>query len=191
MAPLPLALPDDWLRRCWVLAGPTAAGKTAIGLQLAERIGAEILCLDSMTLYRGLDIGTAKPTLEERARVPHHLLDRLDPHEECSVADYLEMARDAVADVFSRGRIPLFVGGSGMYLRALLRGLCASPPGDEKLRAEIAAWADAISPEALHAELRAADPAAAALSDDLKNQIVPGTVAGAICGKVAKAGGGS
>ena len=118
-----MQFPAELLQQCWFLAGPTAVGKTAVGIALAERIDAEIVCLDSMTLYRGMDIGTAKPTKEERARRPHHLLDVLAPHQEYSVADYLAAAETVCRDVLNRGRIPLFVGGTGLYLRSLLRGV--------------------------------------------------------------------
>src|SRR6187549_1060005 len=95
-----------------ILTGPTACGKTALALELAERIGAEIVALDSMTVYRGMDIGTAKPTREERDRVPHHLIDVLDPWESLSVAWWLERAEEACQNITARGKRPLFVGGT-------------------------------------------------------------------------------
>src|SRR5688572_30150292 len=110
-----MAFDPPLLQRCWFLAGPTASGKTAVSLELAERLNAEIVALDSMTLYRGMDIGTAKPSPEERARVAHHLLDIVDPHEEFSLADYLVAAETACRDIFARQRTPLFVGGTGLY----------------------------------------------------------------------------
>src|SRR5262245_42048685 len=98
----------DLLRCCWFLAGSTAVGKPQVGLELAERLGAEIVSLDSMTLYRGMDIGTAKPDPAVRNRLPHHLFDILDPHEEFSLADYLEAAGHACRAIIARGRVPLF-----------------------------------------------------------------------------------
>src|SRR5262245_8371083 len=103
------------VRDCWYLTGPTASGKTAIGLELAETLSAEIVSLDSMAVYRGMDIGTAKPTAEERALVPHHLIDIVDPHEEFSVAQYLAAAEQSVIEIQQRGRTPLFVGGTPLY----------------------------------------------------------------------------
>src|ERR671936_611 len=108
---------------CWFLTGATAVGKTAVGIALAQRIGAEIISLDSMAIYRGMDIGTAKPSREERAVVPHHLLDIVDPSAEFSVAQYVDAAAIAVDDIRSRGKEPLFVGGTPLYLKSLLRGL--------------------------------------------------------------------
>jgi tRNA dimethylallyltransferase len=150
------------LRACWFLAGPTAAGKTAAGIALAQRIGAEIVALDSMTLYRGMDIGTAKPTPLEQAAVPHHLLDVLDPHEECSVADYLAWADRASGDILARGRVPLFVGGTGLYLRSVLRGIFAGPPADWAIRRQLAAECRESGAAALHRRLQLFDPPTAA-----------------------------
>lgn len=138
--------------------GPTAVGKSALALELAERAGAEILSLDSMLVYRGLDIGTAKPSAAERARVPHHLLDLVDPPERYDVLRYLADARRAVADVRARGRRPLFVGGTAFYYRALVQGLFEGPPVDHELRARIEARAEAEGLAALHRELRRIDP---------------------------------
>jgi tRNA dimethylallyltransferase len=149
------------LRRCWFLAGPTACGKSAVALELATRLNAEIVALDSMTLYRGMDIGTAKPTAAERARVPHHLFDIPEPHEEYSVAEYLASAERCCRDILARGRVPLFVGGTGLYLRSLLRGVFAGPPADWTLRRQWEAEAASSGPEALHRRLAEIDPAAA------------------------------
>jgi tRNA dimethylallyltransferase len=145
----------------WYLTGPTAAGKTAVGIELARRIGAEIISLDSMAIYRGMDIGTAKPTAAERAAVPHHLIDVRDPQEDFSVADYLEAAGEVVRDIAARGKQALFVGGTALYLKALLRGLFSGPPADWKLRAELEELARLSGVEVLHARLQAADPVAA------------------------------
>ncbi len=145
----------------WVLTGPTAAGKTAIALELADRAPVEILSLDSMAVYRGLDLGTAKPTPAEQARAPHHLLDLVDPHEEFSLACYLEAAAQAVAGIRQRGRRPLFVGGTPLYLRALLRGVDPGPAADPQLRAR---WRARIATEGalvLWSHLAHIDPVAA------------------------------
>ena len=158
MAADPPSLPPE----CWYLTGPTASGKTAVGLALAERLGAEIVSLDSMAVYRGLDIGTAKPSVDERRRVPHHLIDICEPGEEFSVAQYVEAARRAVAEIRGRGRQVLFVGGTPMYLKALLRGLFDGPPADWKLRNQLLAEAAEHGPRALHERLAIVDPRAAA-----------------------------
>src|SRR6187455_483780 len=113
---------------CWFLTGATATGKTDVGIALAQQIGAEVIALDSMTIYRGMDIGTAKPTVAERGGVPHHLLDILDPWEGFSVAEYRERAGAVLADLEARGVPALFVGGTPLYLKALLRGLAPIPP---------------------------------------------------------------
>jgi len=146
----------------WYLAGPTASGKTAVGLALARRLEAEIVSLDSMAVYRGLDIGTAKPSVAERARVPHHLIDVCEPAEEFSVAQYVETARRAVAEIRGRGRQVLFVGGTPMYLKALLRGLFDGPPADWELRNQLLAEAAEHGSRALHGRLAAVDPRVAA-----------------------------
>lgn len=148
--------------RALILTGPTACGKTALALELAERVGAEIVGMDSMTVYRGMDIGTAKPTAAERARVPHHLIDVLDPWESATVAWWLDRAADACRDITVRGKVPLFVGGTPFYLKALLHGLFPGPPADEALRRDLEAEAERDGKEALHARLAAVDPKTAA-----------------------------
>lgn len=153
-----MRFPTPLLQKCWFLAGPTASGKSATGIALAERIGAEIVCLDSMTIYRGMDIGTAKPTPEERARVPHHLLDIRDPHEEFSTAEYMTAALAACESIIASGKIPLFVGGTGLYLRSLLRGVFEGPAADWALRREFEQYVEDHGAEALHARLAAVDP---------------------------------
>ncbi len=146
---------------CWFLTGVTATGKTRIALALAETLGAEIISLDSMALYRGMDVGTAKPTTEQQAVVPHHLIDVVDPDEDFSVAQYLDAAYATIADIRARGREVLFVGGTPLYLKALLRGLFEGPPADWDLRKEIEAEVAEVGSEALHARLEQIDPVAA------------------------------
>jgi tRNA dimethylallyltransferase len=120
-----------------VLAGPTASGKTALALELARHFPLEVISADAMMVYKGMDIGTAKPTLEERAAVPHHLLDVVNPNEAFNVADYVRLAEAAIQDVFARQKIPLVVGGTGFYIRALSEGLPTTPEADETVQAEL------------------------------------------------------
>jgi tRNA dimethylallyltransferase len=150
------------LRNCWFICGPTACGKSAVALELAPRLPAEIVALDSMTLYRGMDIGTAKPSAADRARVPHHLFDILDPREEFSVAAYLAAAEACCREILSRGRAPLFVGGAGLYLRAVLRGVFEGPPAQPALRRQWDHEAAHLGPQHLHRRLAEIDPIAAA-----------------------------
>jgi len=138
-----------------ILTGPTASGKTAVALLVAEKLGAEILAMDSATVYRGMDVGTAKPTAAERARVPHHLLDIADPAATFSVADWLRAAEAAERDVVARGRKTLYSGGTPLYLKALLEGLFEGPPQNPALRRELEALPD------LHAALSKVDAASA------------------------------
>jgi tRNA dimethylallyltransferase len=126
-----------------VIAGPTAGGKTALALTLASRFPAEIVSCDSVCVYRGLEIGAAKPTTEERALVPHHLLDVVSPDENFTAGEYSRLAREAIAGIASRGRLPIVAGGTGLYLRALLDGLSAAPVRDEALRARLRERAEA------------------------------------------------
>lgn len=146
---------------CWFLTGPTASGKTTLGLELARRLNAEIVSLDSMALYRGMNIGTAKPTAAEQAAVPHHLIDVIHPHEEYSVAQYVAAVEHAVSEIAARGRVPLFVGGTPLYLKALLRGIFAGPPADWDLRNRLQELADREGDESLHRRLAEVDPASA------------------------------
>lgn len=145
-----------------VLVGPTAVGKTALSLCLAERLGAEIVSADSRLFYRGMDIGTAKPTPEERARVPHHLIDIADPDQTVGLAEFQERAYVAIADIHARGRLPILVGGTGQYVRAVVEGwsIPRVPPHPE-LRASLEAQAAQEGGAALHARLASLDPAAA------------------------------
>ena len=147
---------------CWFLSGATASGKTAVAVELALRLGAEIISLDSMAVYRGMDIGTAKPTPAERGGIPHHLIDIVEPADAFSLAEYVAAAEAAAADIRSRGREPLFVGGTPLYLKALLRGIFTAPPADWPLRQEWHEAAKERGREWLHAELARIDPAAAA-----------------------------
>ena len=146
---------------CWYLTGPTAAGKTGVAVELAELIGAEIVSLDSMAVYRGMDIGTAKPSAEQRRRVAHHLLDIVEPNEDFSLAQYVAAAHDTIAQIKSRGREILFAGGTPLYLKAMLRGIFEGPEADWEFRRELEAEAAAAGPEALHRRLAEVDPAAA------------------------------
>src|SRR5690606_1664764 len=120
-------------------------------LELAKRLNAEIISLDSMAIYRGMDIGTAKPTPEQQAAVPHHLIDLVDPDEDYSVAQYVDAAHAMIAEIRSRGREVLFVGGTPLYLKALLRGLFEGPPANWELRREIEKEVAEVGNEALHA----------------------------------------
>lgn len=147
---------------CWFLAGPTASGKTAIGLELAERLGAEIVSLDSMALYRGMDVGTAKPTPAERARVVHHLLDVVDPNTDFSLSEYVSAAHATMAELRARNCPALFVGGTPLYLKALLRGLYPGPPADWQFRREIEDELARYGLAALHKRLELVDPLSAA-----------------------------
>lgn len=157
-----MSFPPELLVNCWFLAGPTACGKTAASLVLAEQINAEIIALDAMTLYRGMDIGTAKPSRHEREQVPHHLIDILDPSEEFSLAEYLSAAEVACRGIVSRGKVPLFVGGTGLYLRGLLRGLFVGPSADGTIRSRLEDHAQSHGAQSLHDQLRQIDPFTAA-----------------------------
>jgi len=143
------------------IVGPTAAGKSALGLRLARECFGEIVSCDSLQVYRGLDIGSAKPTAEERRLAPHHLLDVVEPDQDFSAAEYARLARAAVRDIASRGRLPIVVGGTGLYLRALLSGLFEGPGRDEALRRRFEAIADRFGDARLHRLLRSVDPGAA------------------------------
>lgn len=144
------------------VVGPTASGKSAWALELAQRLDAEIVSADSRQLYRGLEIGSAKPTPAERALIPHHCLDLRDPAESISLAEYLDAARAAIADIHSRGKLPLVVGGSGQYVWALLEGWIVPPaPPDRALRDQLTREAESRGAPALHDDLARVDPDAA------------------------------
>lgn len=149
---------------CWVLAGPTASGKTALSIRLAKAHGCEIVCMDSMQIYRGMDIGTAKPTAAEMDGVPHHMLDVADPCEPFSVAKYQEMAEEAIAGIHGRGHRALLVGGTGLYLRALRHPMSMGMvTGDDDLRRKLEKQAEQTDGRfALHQQLMEVDPDTAA-----------------------------
>lgn len=144
------------------LMGPTAAGKTALALHWAARFNGEIVSVDSALVYRGLDIGAAKPDAAERARAPHHLIDIREPWQPYSAAEFARDARAAVDAIVARGRLPILVGGTGLYFRALLEGLSPMPEADAAMRVAISAEAEALGWPALHVELAQVDPVAAA-----------------------------
>ena len=150
------------------LVGPTASGKTEAGLRVAEALGAEILSIDSMVVYRGMDVGTAKPTEAQRARVPHHLLDLVDPSEPFSVAAFQAAARTAADDVRRRGRRPILVGGSGLYFRAVVDDL-EFPGTEPRTRGALEEEAALLGAERMHGRLSEMDPVAA-------SRIEPGNV---------------
>ena len=144
------------------LMGPTAAGKTDLALALADALPCELISVDSALIYRGMDIGTAKPDKATLARYPHRLIDIRDPAESYSAAEFRADALAAMADIAARGRIPLLVGGTMLYYKALLEGLADMPSADPAVRAELEAWAAAEGWEALHRELARVDPESAA-----------------------------
>ena len=148
------------------IVGPTASGKSALAMRAAEKLAGEIVSADSRQVYRGMDVGTAKPTLEERARVRHHLIDVAEPGERYDVARYQRDARAALAQIRARGRAAIVVGGTGLYVRALLDGLeLAALPHDPLVRARIEAEAAGAGAAAIHARLAAVDPVAASRVD--------------------------
>jgi len=148
--------------RAIALMGPTASGKSAVALELAERLDGEIVSVDSALVYRGLDIGAAKPTRDELALVPHHLVDLREPWQPYSAADFAVDAKRAIDGIVARGRLPILAGGTGLYFRALLEGLAEMPEADAVTRAAIAAEAGERGWAALHAELAQVDPDAGA-----------------------------
>jgi tRNA dimethylallyltransferase len=144
-----------------VLLGPTGSGKTALSLNLARRFHGEIVSCDSVAVYRDMEIGTAKPSQAERREIPHHLIDVLPPDQFMTAGDYARLAREALADIVARHRLPIVTGGTGLYLRALLDGLFAGPQRSDKIRARLAGSAEHHGPGWLHRILRRLDPAAA------------------------------
>jgi tRNA dimethylallyltransferase len=144
------------------IVGATATGKSALALALAKELGGEIINADALQVYRGFDLGTAKPKAAERAAVPHHLIDILEPHERYSAGEFARRAREAMAEIEGRGKVPIVVGGSGLYLRALFSGLSPIPPGDPEVRAELCRRLGEEGLPALAAELARRDPETAA-----------------------------
>lgn len=155
-------MPAGAALRCVCLTGPTACGKTELALGLGGRLPVEIVSMDSAMVYRGLDIGTAKPSAAVRSRVPHHLVDIVEPTDAYSAGRFARDARDALREISSRGRLPLLVGGTLLYLRALREGLANLPRADAALRAQLDAEGHAVGWPALHERLRHLDPVAAA-----------------------------
>jgi tRNA dimethylallyltransferase len=148
-------------RKIVVVSGPTAAGKTDVALDLARRFDGELVGADSVQVYRGFDVGAAKPTASELGGIAHHLIDVIDPDEAIDAARYATMADTVIADVHRRGRVPIVVGGTGLWLRALLRGLVALPEPDPMLRASLEREAETLGDAAMHERLRSIDPRAA------------------------------
>lgn len=144
------------------IMGPTAVGKSAVALEIAQRIGGELINVDSAQIYRGLDIGTAKPSAEVRAQVPHHLLDIRDPAQPYSAAEFVTDAQRAIAAVEARHRVPILVGGTGLYFQALEQGLSPMPSADRAVRARLEALEAEWGSSGLHERLQAIDPEAAA-----------------------------
>ncbi|WP_432651091.1 tRNA (adenosine(37)-N6)-dimethylallyltransferase MiaA [Huintestinicola sp.] len=145
-----------------VVCGPTASGKTAVGVELALRLGGEVVSADSMQIYKGLAISTAKPSPEEMKGVPHHLMDFLPPDEPFSVADYVKMARECISDIHNRGKLPIIVGGTGLYINSLIDNISFDHiVSDDSLRKKLEAEAAEMGREHMHEKLRSLDPQAA------------------------------
>ena len=155
---IPPPRPDELL----VVVGPTASGKTDLAVRLAERFGGEVVGADSVQVYRGFDVGSGKPTAEERRRAHHHLVDVADPLEPFDAQRFAALADAAIADIRARGRAPIVCGGTYLWVRALLRGLAPAPPADPEVRARHTALAEEQGRAALHARLAAVDPESAA-----------------------------
>ena len=155
-----------------ILGGPTASGKSSVATTLAEELGLEIVAADAMQVYRGMDIGTAKPGRDERARVPHHLIDIVTPAEPFSVADYVRAAEEALAAVLERGRLPLVVGGTGFYIRALSEGLPTAPPADPAVQAPLWKAIEEKGLESVLAELERLSPDDAARTQRNPRRVV-------------------
>lgn len=153
----------DNLKTLVVIVGPTAAGKTDIAIELAKRVGGEVISADSMLVYQGMDIGTAKPTLEEMEGIPHHLIDVVTPDQEFSVAMYQRLAEQLIVDISSRERVPFLVGGTGLYVRSVIDHYDFSEaPKDDSLRAKLMEEAESLGSMGMHEKLESIDPATAA-----------------------------
>ena len=148
----------DTGKKIVVIAGPTASGKSSLAVDLAHRFGAEIVNADSMQVYREMDVGTAKPGLEARQGIPHHLFDVVNPDEDFNAALYSSLAAAVIEDILARGRACFLVGGTGLYIKTLIGGLLVCPPSDLKLREELRKECDKSGPEALHRRLARLDP---------------------------------
>lgn len=146
------------MKKLVVLCGPTAVGKSKIALELAQKFDGEIISADSQQVWRELDIGTAKPSWEDRQKVPHHLIDVAKPDEHFDVSRYVELADEAIDTITQRGKIPFVVGGAGMYIRILLYGLCEAPPQDKIIRARLIRQMEAVGLENCYARLKSVDP---------------------------------
>lgn len=144
------------------LMGPTASGKTALSVQLAQALNGEIISVDSALVFKGMDIGTAKPTLEERGDIPHHLIDKLDPAESFSTGQFRKQALDLMDDITRRGKIPILVGGTMLYFNVLNSGLAVLPEADPDIRAKLDQDLEQLGKEALHSRLAEVDPESAA-----------------------------
>jgi tRNA dimethylallyltransferase len=151
----------DLAASCWFLTGATASGKTEVSIEMARLLNAEIISLDSMAIYRGMDIGTAKPSHEQRSEIPHHLLDICDPDESFSVSQYRDRALQAIDAIRSRNHDVIFVGGTALYLKSLLRGLFEGPPADWNFRNEVQQEIEDLGANFLHQRLEMIDPVAA------------------------------
>ncbi|CUS98209.1 tRNA (adenosine(37)-N6)-dimethylallyltransferase MiaA [Candidatus Chrysopegis kryptomonas] len=148
-------------RKALAIVGPTASGKTKLSLIVAEKINGEIISADSRQIYRYMDIGTAKPTLEERQKVKHYFIDELDPNEEFNAGIFGEKGREIIEDIFSRGKIPIIVGGSGLYVKSLIDGFFEGPGADWELREMLYRKASQLGKEAIYEELKKVDPVSA------------------------------
>ncbi|MDP2600350.1 MAG: tRNA (adenosine(37)-N6)-dimethylallyltransferase MiaA [Deltaproteobacteria bacterium] len=163
------------MQKIIVLCGPTAGGKTKLAIALAEKFNGEIISADSGQVWRELDVGTAKPTPEDRRRIPHHLIDVVTPGEHFDVSHYCTLADKAIADIARRGKMPFVVGGTGMYLRVLLYGLCKAPKQDLRLRKKLEERIKKGGSEKLYQELKKIDPALAEkISPNDKTRVIRG-----------------
>lgn len=151
-------LPEDDRPPLVVIAGPTASGKTAVGMELAQKTGGEIVSADSVQIYRFMDIGSAKPTMEERARVPHHMIDIRSPDEDFSAGEYVREARACIDGILRRRKVPIVVGGTGLYIRALLGGILDLPPRDPDIRRSLLEEEQKGGPGTLYELLQGIDP---------------------------------